>query len=60
MWDKSILFYLSERRNSNRKFFLFFKVFDLILEIEDGFLSEDNILKVCSKGYLKVYDKEEF
>lgn len=60
MWDKRILFYLSERRNSNRKFFLFIKVFDLIFEIEDGFLSEDNILKVCGKVYLKVYDKEEF
>lgn len=60
MWDKSILFYLSEKRNRNRKFFLFIKVFDLIFEIEDGFLSEDNILKVCGKVYLKVYDKEEF
>ena len=59
MRDKSILPHLSERKNSNRKSPLSLKVLDSNPEIEDGSLSEDNILNACSKVHLMEHDKEE-
>lgn len=60
MREKSILPFLSERRNSNRKSSLPLKVLESIPEIEDGSPSENKIPSARGSVHLKEHDKEEF